>query len=156
MPSLSAGLLLHRRRGGQIEVLLAHPGGPFWAKRDEGAWSVPKGEHGSDEDPLEAARREWAEELGQPAPEGQPVLLGARVQPSRKRVTVFAVEGDLDPSSCVHGTFEMEWPPRSGRRQNFPEVDRVEWFDLAEARRRILVGQAPFLDDLEELVRAGD
>lgn len=150
MPRTSAGLLLYRRGPGGLEVLLVHPGGPLWARRDEGAWSIPKGEHGSDEDPLVAARREFREELGQDPPPGEPVPLGEIRQPGGKRVSAFAVEGDLDVREVRSGTFEMEWPPRSGRSQRFPEVDRAGWFSLEEARRKLLPGQVPFLARLVE------
>jgi predicted NUDIX family NTP pyrophosphohydrolase len=144
----SAGLLLYRRRGGAIEVLLGHPGGPFWSNRDEGAWTVPKGEIAGDEEPLAAARREFLEEVGF-APAGPVLELAPIRQPSRKWVHVWAMEGDCDPAGACSNLFEMEWPPHSGRTQQFPELDRVAWFALPEARRRILKGQAPFLDDLE-------
>ena len=149
MPKRSAGLVLFRQReGDEIEVLLVHPGGPFWAKKDLGAWSIPKGEHADDEDPLAAARREFAEELGQAPPDGEPVPLGEVRQKGGKRVVAWALEGDLDPATVASNTFEMEWPPRSGRLQEFPEVDRAEWFSLEEARRRILEGQIPLLEVL--------
>jgi predicted NUDIX family NTP pyrophosphohydrolase len=145
-------LLLFRIRDGRLEILLAHPGGPIWASRDDGAWSVPKGEIEPGEDPLSVARREFQEETGSPAPAdlARYRALGEVRQKSGKVVAAWAVEGDLDPASAVSNTFEMEWPPRSGRRQAFPEVDRVEWFDVAEARRRINPAQARFLDLLEE------
>lgn len=150
----SAGILLFRRVAGPLEVLVAHMGGPFWAAKDAAAWSVPKGELDPGEDPLAAARREFAEELGLPVPEGGEILpLGEVRQRSGKVVTVWAVEGDLDPAAVVPGTFELEWPPRSGRRQSFPEVDRVEWCDLDTARDRLVAGQRPFLDRL--LARLG-
>ena len=149
MPKRSAGLVLFRQReGDEIEVLLVHPGGPFWAKKDLGAWSIPKGEHADDEDPLAAARREFAEELGQAPPDGEPVPLGEVRQKGGKRVVAWALEGDLDPATVASNTFEIEWPPRSGRLQEFPEVDRAEWFSLEEARRRILEGQIPLLEVL--------
>jgi predicted NUDIX family NTP pyrophosphohydrolase len=148
VPTRSAGILLHRGRGRALEVLLVHPGGPLWARRDHGAWSIPKGEHGPDEEPLAAARREFAEELGVEPPSGDARDLGEVRQRSGKRVRVFALAGDLDPRTAVSNTFEREWPPRSGRRQQFPEVDRVEWFSLREARERLLAAQAPFLDRL--------
>ncbi|EFL10388.1 NUDIX hydrolase [Streptomyces sp. AA4] len=136
-------------RGG-VEVLLAHMGGPFWAKKDLAAWSLPKGEV-EDGEPVEvAARREFAEELGVPVPEGEWVSLG-EVRQSGKVVTAWAVEGDLDPGAVVPGVFEMEWPPRSGRMQEFPEVDRVEWFSLEVAREKLVKGQRGFLDRLEGL-----
>lgn len=148
MPARSAGLLLHRRGPEGVEVLIAHMGGPFWARKDEGAWSIPKGEYADGEEPLAAALREFAEELGRPAPEGPTIALGEFRQAGGKRVTVFAREGDLDASD-VHGdTFEMEWPPRSGRRQSFPEIDRAEWVPLDRARTRLVTGQIPALDAL--------
>lgn len=146
----SAGLLLFRGTGAATEVLLAHMGGPLWARRDEGAWSLPKGEYGPDEEPLAAARREFTEELGLPVPEGDPVELGAVKQKGGKVVTAWALEADLDPADVVPGTFEMEWPPKSGRRREFPEVDRVAWFDLPTAREKIVAGQRPLLDRLAE------
>ncbi len=153
MPKLSAGLLVWRRTDDGIEVLIVHPGGPFWAKKDDGAWSVPKGEYEPSEDPLEVARREFEEEIGQPPPEeGEPEWLGELRQPSGKVVSAWAIEGDLDVSDVRSNTFEMEWPPRSGRTQEFPEVDRAGWFGLEEARRKILGGQLGFLDRLEELL----
>lgn len=152
MPKASAGLLVYRRGPGGVEVLLVHPGGPLWARRDEGAWSIPKGEYASGEDPLAAARREFREELGQDPPPAEPVPLGEIRQPGGKRVSAFAVEGDLDVRAVESGTFEMEWPPRSGRLRRFPEVDRAGWFGLAEARRKLLPAQVPFLDRLVELL----
>ncbi|HEX9122037.1 MAG TPA: NUDIX domain-containing protein [Actinomycetota bacterium] len=153
MPKLSSGLLLHRSRRGRLEVLLVHPGGPFWATRDDGAWSVPKGEYGPDEDPLEVAFREFGEELGsEPPGGGSPVDLGELRQRSGKRVRVWAVEGDLDVTTVHSNTFTMEWPPRSGRTREFPEVDRAAWLDLETARRKLVSGQAGFLDRLSELV----
>lgn len=148
----SAGLLLHRGRGEDVEVLLGHMGGPFWAKKDAAAWSLPKGELDPDEEPEHAARREFEEELGLPAPAGEYVPLGEVKQSGGKVVTAWAVEADLDPASVVPGTFSMEWPPRSGKQQEFPEVDRVEWFTVAVAREKLLKGQLPFLDRLLELV----
>jgi predicted NUDIX family NTP pyrophosphohydrolase len=152
MPRTSAGLLLHRFRDGVLEVLLAHPGGPLFASRDAGAWSVPKGEVEPGEEPLSVARREFEEETGSPPPgigTGYRPLGDVR-QKSGKLVTAWAIEGDLDTATATSNTFEMEWPPRSGRRTAFPEVDRVEWFELDEARRRINPAQAAFLDRLEE------
>ncbi len=149
MAKRSAGILLHRttaRRG--LEVLLVHPGGPFWARKDAGAWSIPKGEYDDDEDPLIAARREFAEELGQAVPEGAAVALGEVKQKAGKLVVAWAVEGDLDLAAVVSNTFEMEWPRGSGRMQEFPEVDRAEWFGLEEAAERILESQRPLLDAL--------
>ena len=143
----SAGLLMFRRAAGRAEVLLAHPGGPFWARRDEAAWTLPKGEIDPGEDPLAAARREFLEETGfASAPPFVP--LGELRQKSGKRITAWAFEGDADPARLVSISFEMEWPPRSGRLQSFPEVDRVQWFGLDEARRKLIAGQAPFIDVL--------
>ena len=143
----SAGILLFRRRGGRVEVLLAHPGGPFWAKRDAGAWTIPKGEIGEGEDPLVAARRELAEETGIDAG-GEPRFLGEVKQRAGKVVLAWAIEGDFDPARLVSNPFSMEWPPKSGRMQEFPEVDRVEWFDIPAARAKINPAQAEFLDRL--------
>jgi predicted NUDIX family NTP pyrophosphohydrolase len=152
----SAGLLLYRRgAGGRIEVLLGHMGGPFWAKKDEGAWSIPKGEHASDEDPLAAARREFEEELGSPPPAGESIDLGEVRQRAGKVVHAWAVEGDLDASAIVSNTFELEWPPRSGQMREFPEVDRAEWFDLDTARTKLVRAQAEFVDVLNEQLAAG-
>ena len=125
-----------------------HPGGPFWAKKDEGAWSIPKGEYDEGEDPLAVARREFEEELGGPPPAGGVIELGELVQPSRKQITAYAIEGDFDPSSLKSNRFEMEWPPKSGAMQSFPEVDRAQWFRPEEARTKILPGQRLFMDRL--------
>lgn len=152
----SAGLLLYRRTsGGGPELLVAHMGGPFWARKDDAAWSVPKGEYTDGEDPLDAARREFTEELGLPVPDGDPLPLGEARQPSGKRLTVWALEADLDPADVTPGTFTLEWPPRSGRMQEFPEVDRVEWVTPDVARRRLVRGQVAFLDRLLSLLAAG-
>ena len=150
MPAHSAGILLFRRGAGGIEVLLVHPGGPFWARKDAGAWSLPKGEIDDGEEPLAGARREYREELGHEAPDGPVVELGEIRQRGGKRVVAFAVEGNFDPAQLRPGTFELEWPPRSGRRQAFPEVDRVAWFDLASAREKLVQGQNALLDRLAE------
>lgn len=149
MPKQSAGLLLFRESGGQLEVLLVHPGGPFWTKKDDGAWSIPKGEFNSDEEPLAAARREFEEELGA-AVDGEFVPLGNVKQAGGKVVHAWALRGDFDPSRLKNSPFSMEWPPRSGRQQEFPEVDRAEWFSVETARTKILKGQAEFLDRLLE------
>ena len=141
----SAGVLLFKRRGDRPAVLLVHPGGPFWAKRDVGAWSIPKGEMIEGEEPEAAARREFAEELGI-AFEGPLSLLGEAVMPRSKRVIVFAGEGEIDCAAIRSNSFEIEWPPKSGRRQSFPEIDRAEWFELDQARDRLLKGQHVFLD----------
>jgi predicted NUDIX family NTP pyrophosphohydrolase len=145
----SAGLLLWRRRKGRVEVLLAHPGGPLWAKKDLGHWTIPKGEIEEGEELVAVARREFAEETGHPAPEGPLVDLGEIRQKSGKIVLGWAAEGDLDASAAVSNTYDMEWPPRSGRTQSFPEIDRVEWFDLDEARGKLKDAQVPFLERLE-------
>lgn len=145
---LSAGILLHRLGpGGGVEVLLGHMGGPLWARKDAAAWSIPKGEHDPDEDPRDAARREFAEELGSAPPPGPLEPLGT-VRSGRKTVAAFALAGDLDAAATVSNTFEMEWPPHSGRRQSFPEIDRTAWFDLDTAREKIVRSQVPFLDRL--------
>jgi predicted NUDIX family NTP pyrophosphohydrolase len=154
MPKTSAGLLVYRLRDRGLEVLLVHPGGPFWRNRDLGVWSLPKGEYDMGEEPETAARREFTEELGCVPPGGPALPLGEVVQASGKRVVAFAVEGDLDVSVVESNMFELEWPPRSGRRQSFPEVDRAEWFTLAVAREKIISGQRPLLDRLEVLAGA--
>jgi predicted NUDIX family NTP pyrophosphohydrolase len=148
MPKVSAGVLLYRTRGGVVEVLIAHPGGPFWARKDEGAWSIPKGEYGDGEDPWAVAQREFDEELGLPVPAGARVDLGPLKQPSGKVVTAFAVEADLDVTDARSNTFQLEWPNGSGRMREFPEVDRVAWFSVAQARAKLLKGQRAFLDRL--------
>jgi predicted NUDIX family NTP pyrophosphohydrolase len=147
----SAGLLLYRRTGEGLEVLLGHMGGPFFARRDKGAWTVPKGEYADDEPAWDAARREFQEELGLPPPDGDTAVpLGEVRQSGGKLVTVWAVEADLDPATVVPGTFRMEWPPRSGRIQEFPELDRVAWLSLDAAREVIVTAQTAFLDRLAE------
>ena len=153
MPKRSAGLLMYRRAHGALELLLVHPGGPFWVRKDDGAWSIPKGEHADGEDPLAVAKREFMEEVGT-APDGTFVDLGEVVQPGRKVVRVWALGGDVDVSRLQSNPFELEWPPKSGRRQSFPEVDRAEWFTPADARRKILAGQRPFIERL--LARVGE
>lgn len=147
MPAVSAGLLLYRERDGALEVLLVHPGGPFFARRDLGAWSIPKGLVEAGEDLLAAARRELAEEIGVDAP-GEAIPLGSARQKSGKTVHAWAVAADFDPRALQSNTFELEWPRGSGRMRSFPEVDRAAWFDLAEARRRVVPAQAAFLDAL--------
>ncbi|BDD81705.1 phosphohydrolase [Tsukamurella pulmonis] len=149
MSTTSAGLLLHRLSGGSIEVLLGHMGGPFWARKDAHAWSVPKGLY-TDEEPIAAAEREFAEELGSPAPSGPTVPLGSVRQSGGKTVTVFAREGDFDAASISSNEFELEWPRGSGRMQSFPEIDRAGWFGLEEAAEKLVKAQAPFLDRLRE------
>ena len=148
MPKVSAGLLLFRVRDEVLQVFLVHPGGPFWERKDFGAWTLPKGEVVEGEDLLLAAQREFEEETGSPI-SGRFRPLPPRKQPSGKIVHAWAVEGDLDPDTIRSNTFSMEWPRGSGRQQLFPEVDRAAWFDMDEARRRILPGLAGFLDDLE-------
>ncbi len=143
----SAGVILYRYRGARLEVLLVHPGGPFWAKKDEGAWSIPKGEIDGGEDPLAAARREFEEELGSPI-SGEFIELAPIRQASGKVVHAWAIEGDFDPATLTGGSFSMEWPPRSGRHQHFPEVDRAEWFTIDNAKRKINKAQIALLDQL--------
>lgn len=151
MPLKSAGIIAYRKRRSRLEVLLVHPGGPFWRKKDHGAWSIPKGEYAAGEDPEAAARREFAEELGV-ALTAPLIALGEIRQKSGKVVTAFAVELELDPRSITSNSFEMEWPPRSGKRQSFAEVDRAEWLSIAEAEDKINQGQRPLLARLAELV----
>ena len=158
MAETSAGILLHRRRGAasdplDVEVLLGHMGGPFWKGRDEAAWSLPKGTF-TDEAPIDAAKREFAEELGTLAPDVPYVELGVFRYTSGKTVTVFAGEADFDASSITSNTFELEWPPRSGRMQQFPEVDRAGWYSLADARVKLLEAQAELIDRLEAVLAA--
>jgi predicted NUDIX family NTP pyrophosphohydrolase len=151
VPKQSAGLLLYRRApGGGVEVLIAHPGGPLFARRDAGSWTVPKGEYESGEEPLAAAAREFAEELGHVAPDGERIDLGEIRQASGKRVRVWAVEGDLDEGSVMSNQFEMEWPPKSGERQRFPEVDRASWVSLDVAREKLNPSQSRFVTRLAE------
>jgi predicted NUDIX family NTP pyrophosphohydrolase len=147
----SAGLLVYRRVESELFVFLAHPGGPFWAKRDDGAWSIPKGEFDASEDALTAARREFQEETGQTANGTFTPLPPCRL-PRRKIVHAFAVEADVDADAVVSNHFEMEWPPKSGRRQSFPEIDRGSWFTMAEARRKLQPGQLPLLDALSGML----
>jgi len=146
MTKRSAGILMYRRSP-ELEVLLAHPGGPFWAKKDDGSWSIPKGEYDEAEEPLACAIREFEEELGA-RPHGDFIELGEIVQPSRKIVVAFAVEGTFDPPALRSNRFELEWPPKSGRMQSFPEIDRVEWFASDRAKVKILAGQQGFIDRL--------
>lgn len=155
MPKRSAGLLLHRRRAdGQLEVLLLHFGGPMWANRDAGAWTVPKGEYDESEDPAGAARREFAEETGAEVPPGSWVDLGEIRQSASKTTRLWALAGDFDVEGLSSNTFEMTWPPNSGRTASFPEVDRAEWMTLGDARERMVKGLRPFLDRLTEKVGA--
>lgn len=152
MPKQSAGVLMYRRGKDQIEVLLVHPGGPFWANKDTHAWSIPKGEFSADEDPLDAARREFAEEIGAAA-EGDFIALEPVRQSGGKTVHAFAVEGDFDPNQLKSNTFSIEWPPKSGRQHQFPEVDRAAWFPLEVAPDKIHKGQRPLLGHLRELLK---
>ena len=154
MAKKSAGLLMFRRGGGGVEVFLVHPGGPFWTRKDEGAWSIPKGEYNPGEDPFETARREFQEETGFQAG-GDFIPLTPRKQPTGKIVSAWAFEGDGDASAIKSNTFSMEWPPRSGKQQEFPEVDRAGWFTIPAAKEKILKGQAFFLDELTEILEKG-
>lgn len=151
MPKLSAGLLMYRRADGHVEVLLVHPGGPFFRHKDEGAWSIPKGEIEPGEDLLAAAQREFEEEVSL-RPAGPFTALSPVKQKGGKTVHAWAFEGDCDPAAIESNTFPIEWPPRSGRQSEFPEIDRAEFFDLATARRKINVGQAPLIDELQQLL----
>jgi predicted NUDIX family NTP pyrophosphohydrolase len=148
MAARSAGLLLHRFREGSIELLVVHPGGPFWLKRDEGAWSIPKGEIGDGEEPLAVALREFEEELGTRPPVAAYIPLGSVRQAGGKLVHAWTAPGELDVATIKSNTFDLEWPPRSGKIVSFPEVDRAAWFDLVSARRQLLAGQRPFVDRL--------
>ena len=152
MSKLSAGLLLYRFNDGLVEVLIGHPGGPFWAKKDDGAWSIPKGEYTDDEDPWHAARREFEEELGKPPPDGPRIDFPPLKQPSGKIIAAFAVRGDLDLAGTVSNTFTVEWPKGSGNVREYPEIDRAEWFSVTEARSKLLKGQRPLLDRLMDAV----
>jgi len=156
MAKRSAGILMYRRPGDALELLLVHPGGPFWAKKDDGAWSLPKGEYEDGEDPLAVAKREFTEELGSPPPDGPHLDLGELVQPSRKVIAAFAIEGDFDPVNLKSNFFEMEWPPKSGSKQSFPEIDHAQWFTPDEARVKILPGQVPFIDRLVAQLNRGN
>jgi predicted NUDIX family NTP pyrophosphohydrolase len=149
----SAGLLMYRKRGEAVQVLLVHPGGPFWAKKDLGSWSIPKGEFSEGEDVLKAARREFEEETGF-LPTGNFIRLGAIKQPSGKLIHAWAFEGDLDVKTIKSNTFSLEWPPQSGKQQEFPEVDRAEWFTVEAARERIIKGQVEFIDELLRILES--
>ena len=155
MAKKSAGLLLFRQRGTDVEVLLVHPGGPLWAKKDDGAWSIPKGELDDNEEPIAAAVRECQEELGALV-SGEFLPLTPLKQPSGKLVLAWAVQADFEPQALHSNTFQMEWPPRSGQRQDFPEIDRAAWFSPEVARQKILTGQAPLIDQLLTLLRGGN
>ena len=151
MPKRSAGILMYRRPSEGLALLLVHPGGPFWAKKDLGAWSIPKGEYSEGEDALAVAKREFDEETGA-RPQGEFLPLGQLVQKGRKVVTVWALEGDFDPAALRSNSFEMEWPPRSGRKASFPEVDRAQWFSPEDARAKILESQSEFIDRLLQVL----
>jgi len=151
---VSAGILLWRRRAGRLEVLLAHMGGPYWVNKDLGHWTIPKGEAEQEEELVAVARREFEEETGHPVPDAALVELGTIRQKSGKVVHGWAAEGDLDAATAVSNTYEMEWPPRSGRTVTFPEIDRVEWFGMDRAREKLKAAQVPFLDRLEEALAA--
>ncbi|HUR56233.1 MAG TPA: NUDIX domain-containing protein [Opitutaceae bacterium] len=153
MPKQAAGILLYRRGRSGLEVLLAHPGGPLWARKDAGAWTMPKGQFTETELPLDAARREFEEEMGTP-PSGNFQPLGTIKQPSGKIIHAWAAESDFDATTVKSNLFSMEWPPRSGRHGEFPEVDRAAWFSIEEARHKIIKGQAPFIERLLEVVRS--
>jgi predicted NUDIX family NTP pyrophosphohydrolase len=148
----SAGILLYRRDPDTVRVLLAHPGGPFWVGRDAGHWTIPKGEADPGEELLDVARREFLEETGSPAPATEPIPLDEIFQKSGKRVVAWAAEGDLDPATAVSNTFEMEWPPGSGRAETFPEIDRVAWFDPEGARAALKAAQIPFVERLLDVL----
>jgi predicted NUDIX family NTP pyrophosphohydrolase len=149
---MSAGLVLYRVRQDTLEVMLVHMGGPFWERKDAGAWSIPKGQYERSEEPLDAARREFAEETGVMAPAGEPIDLGTVKQPSGKLIRAFALEGDADAGAIRSNSFELEWPRGSGRVREFPEVDRAAWFELESARAKLVKGQVPFMDELESLL----
>jgi predicted NUDIX family NTP pyrophosphohydrolase len=155
VPKQAAGILLFRDSSRGLEVLLAHPGGPLWTRKDDGAWTVPKGQFGEGELPLDAAKREFEEEMGAP-PSGEFLPLGSIKQPSGKVVHVWAARSDFDTAGVKSNTFSMEWPPKSGKTTDFPEIDRAEWYSIETARRKILKGQAPFLERLLALVNPAD
>ena len=151
MARQSAGVIMYRRRRDTCEILLVHPGGPYWSRKDLGAWSIPKGEYETDEDPLEAAKREFREETGFTA-EGDFIQLHQRRQSGGKLVSAWALEGDCDASKTISNTFTMEWPPHSGQQREFPEVDRAQWFPLDVAKEKILRGQTGFLEELDKIL----
>lgn len=153
MPARSAGIVLYRMTGAAPEVLLVHPGGPFWAKKDAGAWSIPKGEYGEGEEPRACALREFEEELGVAPPAGELVALGEITQRNRKVVSAWALQGDLDPVAVRSNTFTIEWPPRSGTQREFPEVDRAGWFTVAQAREKLVGAQVELVERLLERLR---
>ena len=152
----SAGIVLFRRTGSEPQVLLGHMGGPYWRRKDAGAWTIPKGGYTDDEDPIEAARREYAEEIGNPVPDGELIALGEVLQANKKIVVAWALEGDLDPAIARSNTFELEWPPGSGQRRTYPELDRVAWFGLAEAATKAVAAQAAFFQRLERALHEQD
>jgi predicted NUDIX family NTP pyrophosphohydrolase len=156
MPKLSAALLLYRVIDGGVEVLIGHPGGPFWARKDEGAWSIPKGEYVDGEDPWSAAQREFLEEVGKEPPAGPRIDFAPLRQPSGKVITAFAVRGDLDLEGAVSNTFALEWPKGSGNVREYPEIDRVGWFSVAEATTKLVKGQRPLLDRLTAALEGGE
>jgi predicted NUDIX family NTP pyrophosphohydrolase len=156
MPKLSAALLLYRVTDGGVEVLIGHPGGPFWARKDEGAWSIPKGEYVDGEDPWSAAQREFLEEVGKEPPAGPRIDFAPLRQPSGKVITAFAVRGDLDLEGTVSNTFTLEWPKGSGNIREYPEIDRVAWFSVAEATTKLVKGQRPLLDRLTAALEGGE
>jgi predicted NUDIX family NTP pyrophosphohydrolase len=151
MTKKSAGLLMYRRRNGKLEIMLVHPGGPFWVKKDLGSWSIPKGEYTNEEDPLEVAKREFQEETSFKA-EGEFMALTPIKQPSGKLITIWTFEGDCDASKIKSNTFTMEWPPRSGKQQEFPEVDRAAWFTISVAKKKISKGQTGFIDEFYQII----
>ena len=155
MPKLSAGLLLYRESDRSLEVLIGHPGGPFWARKDEGAWSIPKGEYIEGEDPWTVAQREFLEEIGKPPPPGDRMDLAPLRQPGGKVITAFAVRGNLDLDGTSSNTFTMEWPRGSGNVREYPEIDRVAWLPVATARSKLVQGQRPLLDQLEDALGYG-
>lgn len=154
MPKRSAGLLMYRTCNGSLELFLVHPGGPYWAKKDDGAWSIPKGEYPAGEDPLEAAKREFREETGLET-EGETLELQPVKQSGGKIVHAWAVEGNCDPREIKSNTFSIEWPPRSGAIKEFPEIDRADWFEVEAAKKKILSGQVAFIDQLVDIVKGG-
>jgi predicted NUDIX family NTP pyrophosphohydrolase len=156
MPKLSAALLLYRVTDGGVEVLIGHPGGPFWARKDEGAWSIPKGEYVDGEDPWSAAQREFLEEVGKEPPAGPRIDFAPLRQPSGKVITAFAVRGDLDVEGAVSNTFTLEWPKGSGNIREYPEIDRVGWFSVAEATTKLVKGQRPLLEYLTAALEGGE
>jgi predicted NUDIX family NTP pyrophosphohydrolase len=153
MTKQSAGILLFKKTPDGIQVLLGHPGGPFWARRDQNAWSIPKGEFEAGEEPLQAAKREFCEEMGSNVPEGAIMELGTAKQPSGKVIYAWAIDADFDAESVTSNLFEMEWPPKSGQQQSFPEIDRAGWFTIAAARQKLVKGQLPLLEKLAELLQ---